>query len=71
MQDFGKYILHYSDFFTERMSTNTQHDAALNQQANVMQKLCHFINYLMLVNCQTEVASKGDREIQNLSYLLE
>jgi hypothetical protein len=36
-----------------------------------MQKLCHFINYLMLVNCQTEVASKADREIQNLGYLLE
>ena len=25
----------------------------------------------MLVNCQTEIASRGDRDIENLSFLLE
>ena len=36
-----------------------------------MQKLCHFINYLMLVNCQTQVSQKVDKEIENLSFLID
>ena len=35
------------------MSAKTQHNEALEQQKKVTTKLCHFMNFLIVANCQT------------------
>ena len=53
------------------MTSKSQQKEALEQQKNVTTKLCHFINYLLLVNCQNQINLKGEKELEDLSFLKE